>query len=189
MTQSESLLSWEGVLTAADVDGLLTLTKSAVCIGQRPGDFTLAQELKGGAAAWPTGRCFNEVLEVRWWPTDDGAERNVLILNCLPAGWAIPHGWNSHSHELIESPQTVRYLCVGQYDRNGKPGDYQWWEARYGRAFRYLDSPPPATAEAPEDEDQQHRVWLVAEVYEFADGRTQHRLMRFEHAQAKEEAP
>ncbi len=189
MIQSESLLCWEGVLTAADVDELLNLVKSAVCIGQRPGDFTLAQELMGGASVWPTGRFFNEALEVRWWPTDEGDKRNVLILNCLPAGWSVPPGWESHSHQLTEPPRTERYLCVGQYDRNGKPGDHQWWEARYGRAFRYLDSPPPAPAGTPEAEEQQHRISLVAKVYELADGRTQHRLMHFEHAQAKEEAP
>lgn len=188
MIQSESLLCWEGVLTAADVDELLNLVKPAVYIGQRPGDFTLAQELNGGAAAWPIGRLFTEALEVRWWPTDDGDERNVLILNCLPTGWAIPHGWQSHSHELIESPRTVLYLCVGQYDRNGKPDDHQWWEARYGTAFRYLDTAPPPQAISLEGLERQDRVQLVAMLYEFADGRTQHRLMRFRHADGKEEA-
>ncbi len=183
MTQLEPLLTWEGVLTSTDLDGLLERVTEAVFIGQRPGDFALARGLKGVAAAWPSGRCFNEELEIRWWASDSDNERGVLILGRLPDGWLAPNGWE-HSHDLAHASEPVSFLCVGQYDGAAAKGVHQWWEPRYGRAFQYLDSAPPAQSvdKAAKTADPQGRVHLVTMRYELADGRTHHRLMRFEFA-------
>jgi hypothetical protein len=106
----------------------------------------------------------------------------VLILNRLPEGWSVPEGWRARPRPLAERPDDgVRYLCVGQYDR-GSESSHLWWETRYGRSFAYLDSAPPASGE------RQDRVYLRAVTYELADGHTQHRLVRFEHARP-EDAP
>ena len=183
MTQPQTLSTWEGKLTATELAELLSRVQSSIFIGQRPGGFLLTRENNHDTGAWPSGRCFNETLEIRWWPTEETDARNVLILNGLPTGWSAPEGWECH-RALSEVPRPVRYLCVGEYDQ----ASGQWWEARYGQAFRYLDSMPPTQSANRDGQALQDRVQLVAMVYELADGRSQHRLVRFEPAQAKEEA-
>lgn len=189
MTPIEHLSTWEGVMTAGEIDSLVKNVASPIFVGQRAGDFTLERELSGGAAAWPSGRCFNEELEIRWWPADEAEERCVLILNRLPDGWQPPNGWEAHVHPLARPSEEVRYLCVGHYDDDAGQGVHEWWEARYGRAFRYLDSAPPAQSDQDDGyADRRGRVHIVTKVYELEDGRTQHRLVSFKHVQAEDRA-
>lgn len=184
--------TWEGVLSAPALDALIAGVHDGILIGQRAGDFTLGQSLPGGAAAWPSGRCFNEHLEIRWWPADDQRQRSVLVLNQLPDGQAAPEGLSPRSRPLAEPPEEVSYLCVGQHDERGPEGSPVWWETRYGRSFAYLRSAPPESKptdeQRPDHPDRRGRVSLRAVVYELDDGRTQHRLVRFEHA-PPEDAP
>ncbi len=188
MTPPEYLSTWAGTMSASGLEGLFARVAAPTFIGQRAGDFTLDRELTGGAAAWPSGRCFNEDLEIRWWPGDDLDERGVLILNRLPDGWEAPHGW-ARSHLLACTPVKVPYLCVGHYDEGADQGVHEWWEARYSRPFCYLDSAPPAQSGSDDGYADRHgRVHLVTMVYELDDGRSQHRLVRFEHVPAKDGA-
>ncbi|WP_437600245.1 hypothetical protein WMF28_01625 [Sorangium sp. So ce590] len=184
--------TWEGTLGNGDLDGLIACVPAAILLGQRPGDFTL-RSLDGGAAAWPSGRCFNESLEIRWWPGEDEEHRSVLILSRLPEGWTLPATMKSEPQPLAEAPdENQRYLCVGQYDDERAPeGTHRWWETRYGRCFEYLGSAPPAGGEKKAEvrPERRGRVYLRAVGYELADGRTQHRLLGFEHAGMEEVAP
>jgi hypothetical protein len=186
----ERFSTWQGLLAPSVLDELIERVFLAVLIGQRAGDFTLGRRLDGGVAAWPSGRCFNEALELRWWPTAEEDQRNVLIVDQLPEGWQAPEGWEQ-IHPLAEPPVETRYLCIGHYDDRSAEGVHLWWESRYGRAFEYLGSAPPA-ARAPKKHgrgyaDGHGRVYLCAKLYELEDGRTQHRLMRFEHGGLEEE--
>ncbi len=174
------LSTWVGVLDATAIDELIAEVRRATLIGQRAGDFSLGRSLAGGSAAWSTGRCFNQDLEIRWWPTDDRSASSVLILNQLPAGWDLPSGWERNSQPLAEQPGEVRYLCVGQYDTAGPEGSHLWWETQYGRTFAYLDSAPAKS------DERGGRVYLCVLTYELASGSTQHRLVRFDHARAKD---
>ena len=165
-------------MSAGDLADLLARADGATFIGQRAGAFELGRVPEGAAAAWSSGRCFNSDFEIRWWPDDDGARRSVLILNGLPPGWVAPEGWERRE-PLAEAPAEVGYVCVGEYDREAPEGVHRWWETRYGRCFEYLDSAPPASGR------RGGRVVLRAFVYELEDGRTQHRLMGFQHATAE----
>jgi hypothetical protein len=178
-----------GTLGIGDVDALIARVPEAILIGQRPGAFTL-RSLEGGAAAWPSGRCFNPDLEVRWWPGEAADHRSVLILNRLPDGWALPATMTHEPRALAEPPdEDQRYLCVGQYDERAPEGSHRWWESRYSRCFEYLGSAPPAGEErADVHPDRRGRVHLRAVAYELADGRSQHRLLGFEHAAVSEVA-
>lgn len=187
---SDHLETWEGTLGNGELDELIAHVPNAVLIGQRPGDFAL-RSLAGGAAAWTSGRCFNEALEIRWWPGDDDEHRSVLILSRLPEGWTLPATMKPAPQPLIEAPdEEQRYLCVGQYDEHAPPGIHRWWESRYGRCFEYLGSAPPSgRGEKVEVRPERRgRVYLRAVGYELADGRTQHRLLGFEHADPEEVA-
>jgi len=163
------------------LDRLLSALPDGTCFGQRPGDFTLAQTLEEGTAAWPTGRCFNEALEIRWWPTDEGDARQVLIVGGIPTGWEMPSSWDEWVEQVAKT-ETRRYLCIGKCEPDSRDGAGRpvWWQARYGRALRYLETVPPKTAGgSPPDAG---RVYLITETYWLEAGRTQHRLIRFEHA-------
>lgn len=188
---SGHLETWEGTLGNGDLDTLIARMPEAILLGQRPGDFTL-RSLAGGAGAWPSGRCFNPDLEVRWWPGKDEEHRSVLILNQLPEGWALPETMKHELHPFVEPPdEDQRYLCVGQYDERAPEGSHRWWESRYSRCFEYLDSAPPPADDKRKTEvhpDRRGRAYLRAVGYELADGRTQHRLLGFEHAALEEVA-
>lgn len=184
------LETWEGTLSNGELDGLIACVAAAILFGQRPGDFTL-RTLDGGATAWPSGRCFNESLEIRWWPGEDDGHRSVLILNRLPEGWTLPATMRPERQALAEAPdENQRYLCVGQYDERAPEGTHRWWETRYGRCFEYLGSAPPACSDGKGGlrTERRGRVYLRAVGYELADGRTQHRLLGFEHASVDEVA-
>ncbi|WP_437743780.1 hypothetical protein WMF39_01515 [Sorangium sp. So ce1504] len=186
----DHLDAWEGTLRTGELDGLIARVPDAVLIGQRPGDFAL-RSLVGGAAAWPSGRCFNETLEIRWWPGEDDECRSVLILNRLPEGWTLPATMKPEPQPLAEAPdEDQRYLCVGQYDEHAPEGAHRWWESRYGRCFEYLDSAPPSGVDKKVEvrPELRGRVYLRVVGYELADGRTQHRLLGFEHAGPEEGA-
>lgn len=182
MSPEAQLQTWEGELDSAALDRLVALLPQAIYIGQRAGDFTLGRQLVGGTQEWPAGRCFNPDLEIRWWPTDgeDGSQggRSVLILNQLPPGFSAPAGWAQPPASLVGSPAMKEYICVGQYDRTARA----YWEPRYGRAFEYFG--PAAPNAAGEDPPAPARAALRAAVYEYQDGRTQHRLIGFVSARS-----
>jgi hypothetical protein len=186
----EHIDTWEGVLSIPDLDALIAHAGTATAVGQRPGDFALGGVLADGTAAWPSGRCFNEDLEIRWWPAEDEERRNVLILNRLPKDWAAPESLKPHLERLAEEPQETRYLCVGRPAQRDSEGGYIWWEPRYGRTFLYLDSVSqvPGAKESPVHPGRRGRVYLRALTYELEDGRSQHRLLRFELAESEEDA-
>ncbi|MCG8424907.1 MAG: hypothetical protein MJE77_44040 [Proteobacteria bacterium] len=178
------LSTWEGAVSAADIDALAAEVAGGMFIGQRPGDFSLGRSLEEGATAWPSGRCFNPDVELRWWPAHQLGARNLLVLNKLPGGADLPGELTYRPRQLAAPRSQVRYLCIGEYDNTRSPaGSPLWWETRYGRAFAYLDSPPPAS-DLPGG-----RVYLCAFTYEFIDGHTQHRLLRFEHAGSEDSSP
>lgn len=179
-------------MSVSEIDGLLACVTDPTLIGQRAGDFILGRSLSGGVAAWGSGRCFNEQLEIRWWPDEGKNEkedqnlRRVLVLNCLPEGWNAPQALTLNRHHLAEPPDEKgrKYLCVGQFDERSAPDRPVWWETRYGRSFEYLNSPPPTVTGEGGGRDQRGRgrVYLRAVIYVLANGGVQHRLVHFEHA-------
>lgn len=181
MRAEPKLQTWEGELDSAALDRLVALLPQAIFIGQRAGDFTLGRQLVGGTQTWSAGRCFNPDSEIRWWPLDGegGTERgrSVLILNQLPPGFDAPAHW-ARPVPLVGSPDEKQFICVGQYDRTARA----YWEPRYGRAFEYFG---PAAAETmDEGTPAPERAALRAAVYEYKDGRTQHRLLGFVSARS-----
>jgi len=181
VTEHGELATWEGSLSFAELDDLLDHVNAAVLIGQRAGGFTLGRSLEGGAAAWPSGRCFNEELEVRWWPADAGGSRSVLILNRLPEGWTKPEHLRACPESLAAREEEIRYLCVGQHDV-AEDGSHIWWETRYGCSFAYLDPPLLGPGESLE------RIYLCTVSYELQNDRRQHRLVRFDYTREKEKS-
>ncbi len=188
MMGQDRLETWEGVIHTSELDALLGRVSAAMLIGQRAGAFALGRSLDGGASSWSSGRCFNEQLEIRWWPAEEAQQRSILILNQLPEGWVAPESVKPRSERLATGEEEVSYLCVGRYDTDSPEGIHEWWESRYGRTFSYLNSAPPGSAGSRGHlrAEGVGRIYLRSVVYEFEDGRIQHRLMRFEHADRKE---
>jgi len=170
------LATWEGVMKAADIDILTAQVDAGVFIGQRAGDFALGRLLEDGAQAWSSGRCFNDRLEIRWWPGDVYDTRNVLVLNELPADVGNLDKLHRRARVIIGEPSSARYLCIGQYDAHTASERHVWWENRYSLVFSYLDTAPAHAGE------WGGRIYLHVMNYEFVDGHMQHRLVRFEHA-------
>ena len=176
--------TWQASLAFNDLQPLLDTISDAVWIGQRDGGFVLERAGSLSVEKWPSGRCFTEEFEIRWWPDNFVETRGILVLNQLPNNWPKTNDW--HVPKLLaESPKEIRYLCIGEYDRNSPQEEPIWWETRYSKHFTYLSAVSPSYVKN-SDMNGKGRAYLKVWHYELEDNSTQHRLVGFEPEPAKE---